>query len=936
MRRFLLTAYLYLLFWFGAQAQHGWQWLNPQPSGFDDIKITFTDSQHGFMLNYVGELIRTNDQGAHWQNTDHFQGAACMDIAHSTGVIAGNGGLLYVSSDNGSTWNLVYPSLRDNFQWVSIVSRDTFFLGNQGGTIYQTNDRGQTMTAIHCPTLINCFTFLDSKTGFIGGPSTLIYKTTDGGQSWIMKKSSDTYGSHVLGFQFLNKDTGYAFKQSDSLLRTYDGGNHWKSFPAIQAGPPIQFINPKTGFLAGDGGLIFRTDDSGASWNSITPPNGAKDGNQIYSMYFFDDQTGFTVGGLGRILKTINGGQSWNEYAPTYWPITAAAFPTPQIGYLSSSNNTLKTIDGGQTWSLLSPPPVSSFGSSTSFTQGHFTSPDTGYFFATGQVRELRTTDGGQNWTTFDPASADWYMTTGEFYLDNRTGFVTLEQTQGCCGGILLKTIDGGSSWSTVWQNQLQYNAEWLGRLFFLDSLNGYALRYQQLMKTTDGGKTWSVAYTHPYYAFTDLYFSDTQNGILSNQDGQILFTHDGGATITTPYYTNAVIGNINAMRFFNKQIGYFTAGNQFGPGSYGGIYKTMDGGNSWQLSVAAGGNSILFTADSNVIVAGFGGELVKAHIADWQVDSLTALFDNACGENFSVVVGAALSDADSISIVVNGPNGKSDTIPTTPGQVHNAISVCKASARGFIPNAVYSARVRLRHGGVFQMSDPVWFTGQGFLQPYITDSLDYLVSSADSGNQWYRNGVAIPSGLGRRYKLDSSGTYTVQVKIDSCFSAMSYPTTITLDCPTEHPTPFPTITDSSGVLISSYYQNYQWYRNDTIILGANDQRYQPTTSGGYYVCIKTVCPEPLCSNPTQIAINGTGPMLIGPNPVNGQLVINNADGDMLDYLIYNMNGRTISMNSSSATQVFINTEQLPSGQYVLRVFNRNTGAKTSFIFVKP
>jgi len=932
--KYLIVVSLLLLSHFGAFSQHDWQWLNPQPSGSTCIKITFTDSQHGFILNSHGDLIRTSDQGTHWQITDHFPQAACMDIVDSTGILVCSNGALYVSSDLGNTWSLANVSIQVGIKWVSIVSRDTFFLAQENGLIYRSTDRGKTMTTLNCNYQISSFAFLDSKTGFAGGTGSLILKTTDGGQTWTKKDSVSFIPSRILSFNFLNADTGFAFREYNSLLRTYDGGNTWREFNTGLTVPVIQFINSKTGFAAGEEGVILRTDDSGTTWASVTEANGAKDGYQAYSLYFFDENTGFSVGGLGRILKTINGGQTWSNYSPTYIPITAVSFPTALTGYMSDWNYTFKTTDGGQKWDTLPLVTGTQYASSSRFIQAHFSSADSGYFLSNYEVREHRTTDGGKTWSLFNPLSADWTDLSGEHYYGPHAGFVSIEETQACCSGQLIKTTDDGANWSAVWGTH--YNSAVLGRIFFTDSLNGFALGYQQLMKTTDGGITWSVAYTDPYYSFTDLWFFDPLNGYLTNGQGQIKVTHDGGKTMSLVDYTRDYVGTINTIRFFNRQIGYFTAGNDLGPGNYGQIYKTIDGGQTWQLNNNFGGNTIIFTPDSNVAIAGFGGELIKNKIRNWQVDSLSVIDDNACGENFSVYVGAALSDADSISIIYSGQNGKTDTVAAAPAHVHNSLVICKASAKAFIPNTVYTARVRLKYDGVYQMSDPVYFTPIGISQPAIRDSAGYLVSTIDSDNHWFRNGTAIPSALGRRYYPDSSGIYSVQTIRDSCISAMSDPMTINLACTSQHSVPPPVVTSNAGVLISSATQGNHWYLNGNEIPDAYDQQYTPVVSGDYSVRTITACTISPMSNIVNSLVNSSGPGVhIHPNPVVNQLVIDNKDGAPLEFDIMNIRGESILAGSSSNSQIIINTRALPTGQYILRVLNHNNNLTSSVMFLK-
>jgi hypothetical protein len=48
------------------------------------------------------------------------------------------------------------------------------------------------------------------------------------------------------------------------------------------------------------------------------------------------------------------------------------------------------------------------------------------------------------------------------------------------------------------------------------------------------------------------------------------------------------------------------------------------------------------------------------------------------------------------------------------------------------------------------------------------------LTSSAAAGNQWFLNGTAINGAVGQTLAVTTFGTYTVQVKVDDCLSAIS------------------------------------------------------------------------------------------------------------------------------------------------------------------
>ena len=57
---------------------------------------------------------------------------------------------------------------------------------------------------------------------------------------------------------------------------------------------------------------------------------------------------------------------------------------------------------------------------------------------------------------------------------------------------------------------------------------------------------------------------------------------------------------------------------------------------------------------------------------------------------------------------------------------------------------------------------------------PVITQHGDTLTSSANTGNQWYLDGVAITGATGKQHIAVYTGTYTVVVTLSGCSSAVS------------------------------------------------------------------------------------------------------------------------------------------------------------------
>ncbi len=101
--------------------------------------------------------------------------------------------------------------------------------------------------------------------------------------------------------------------------------------------------------------------------------------------------------------------------------------------------------------------------------------------------------------------------------------------------GIVLKTTDGGDTWTSM----TQYGIAGIERCSFPTLETGYAAGWtDDIMKTADGGQTWEniqVVSNVNYYACVE--FKDVNNGIvlvhLTSGGDKVYFTSDGGASWT-------------------------------------------------------------------------------------------------------------------------------------------------------------------------------------------------------------------------------------------------------------------------------------------------------------------------------------------------------------------------------------------------------------------
>jgi photosystem II stability/assembly factor-like uncharacterized protein len=764
------TLTLALLIFSYAVSQAQWKWSNPQPSGFACSKVLFTDHNSGFILNGNGDLLQTNDQGKNWRMTQNFPATLSMDIKYSTGVIAGRSGTLYLSGDNGASWQSVSTDIHDDFQLVDVVSRDTFFLAGSNGLIYMTGDRGSSWQTLNCKTGISSFDFVDSKLGFVGGANSAILKTTDGGVTWQTTSQVSYFPSEMTAIQFTSRDTGFAFRQYDSLLKTTDGGNTWTAYYVSGGGMMMTmlFLNSNYGYLAGQDGFLYRTTDGGITWaGEMNGLNGGVDANDILSLAFVSPDTGFAVGFRGRIMKTTDSAGLWQAYSPTYTPITTLSFGTASTGYATDGSHTYKTTDAGQHWDTLGLSTGTAFGDYSHFEHSHFINADTGFITSSNYVQIHTTTDGGKTWNTFNPFIYWWDNVQGMSFINKDTGYVSLASGTG--DAVLFETRDAGNTW--VQANTIQSYYQSVHQIFFVDELHGFGLLNGQVLRTADGGKTWAqvLNVTDNFDSFSSLWFVSAQKGFAAGEQGLLYMTTNGGNTWSRVPFNDSYTNDILAIRFYNEQVGYFTE-------SSGEVYKTFDGGLTWQLTGTFGGetcNIIEYPADSSVYIAGDYGAILSAPLREVKLDSLGVNALKPCSEVLLASVGASLDEVDSIWWEY-GRTGFTTDLAATPFSVSNGRVTCTATASDLMADSSYRLRLKLFYNGTYSYSPEYDFIAQGIPPPYIADSAGIIYSSQPSGNQWYLNGTTIPGATGTQLVATTSGTYTCRLVEDSCMSPFS------------------------------------------------------------------------------------------------------------------------------------------------------------------
>jgi len=245
----------------------------------------------------------------------------------------------------------------------------------------------------------------------------------------------------------------------------------------------ISFISSDSGFVADEQGNVFKTTNGGLNWNMIASLNTYS----TMSIDFFDTQNGILVG--DSVFKTSDGGSTWQKVINDttlswFWKVKYISKDTVVIsgfdqydltGYVKMSYN------GGSTWENKGVFP------NNAITKCSFINSKIGYALCDSGI--IKTLNGGTSWSIIESGSVSanaWEIS----FLNKDTGFAA-------GGNNIFKTIDGGLNWSTITQ---PFSGPFYA-ISFTSPDTGYigggnGINSGTLIKTNNGGLTWLQATT--------------------------------------------------------------------------------------------------------------------------------------------------------------------------------------------------------------------------------------------------------------------------------------------------------------------------------------------------------------------------------------------------------------------------------------------------------
>lgn len=470
-----------------------------------------------------------------------------------------------------------------------------------GGAISYTVPRWFNQQRVPTASHLRAVSFNTPLQGFVAGFDSSIYRTDDGGVSWVQSEHLPaTRGGDVRAVDFLGFEV-----HAVGVDEAGTAGRYWTSTDALN------FTTPDA---AGAGSPFVAADVTQA----IT-------GGQPYVSYYLREDWRVRVASNGTSAESVT------LLAAVPAPVGQAAsidiiYDGPGFA-VGSGGQFYETTDFANTWT-----PVT--GTAANLRKVHAQGP--GAVFACGDGGALVFKDAG---TAVAPIAGgpatNWK---GVYFIHNQVAGTSVGWVVGE-GGVIRKVTGtyAAPNWTWTWLTQTSNTSENLYDVTFLNDQVGYAVGDNgMVVKTTDGGATpWTVVTGGRLDAVNAVSFDAGGTvGVAVGDNGYVYKTLNGGA------FWSSV--NLGAMKWTGVCIPPGNPNTAFICGEGGQIRRNLDlaGGNTWTSPFAAPPNidyrAILFFSSADVGLVAGNGQLLYTNNGtqgtwDWDPTLGTPAIDYRC-----------------------------------------------------------------------------------------------------------------------------------------------------------------------------------------------------------------------------------------------------------------------------------------------------------------
>ena len=191
--------------------------------------IFFINENTGWLGGQV-VYLKTTDGGNSFIDSGRFEGLP-MDIYfknENEGIISGRFSFIYRTTNGGNDWienRVIIKGSQYNFNKVSFINDSVGYVG--GEIVFKTTNFGLTWDSVGSVPYgfeeSYCIEFADEHTGYSGGTAGTLFKTTDGGGSW-MQYNGPEFGQGFYRSIYAYNDSVVWAVGNAKIIFTENGG----------------------------------------------------------------------------------------------------------------------------------------------------------------------------------------------------------------------------------------------------------------------------------------------------------------------------------------------------------------------------------------------------------------------------------------------------------------------------------------------------------------------------------------------------------------------------------------------------------------------------------------------------------------------------------------------------------------------------------------